>query len=426
MTENEATGAKRRPKYEPLTQLATGGMAEIWLARERGVAGLERFVVLKRLLPHLASDRNVVEMFVSEARFVARLVHPNVVQIHELAEDDQGYFLVMEYVEGCTVRELMSSAEKSKRQVPAEVGVCIIEQACRGAHAAHELTDGSGRTLGLVHRDISPHNLMISPSGDVKLLDFGIAKATALAEATHTGSLKGKFGYMSPEQCRARRLDRRSDVFALGVVLWELLAAKRLFVRDSEFESMQAIVSGEHLLPSAVRTELPPALDAVVSKALQKDASDRFQTAEELRVALLAAAEEAGLKSSRDAVGAALAELLGDRIEQRSRALREAAERNTDAIDRGALHAALVGPDSSEQRSGSKSFTGRSVRASDDGATVVQRRSSRPAGKDDGLAQSGDRASYETLDRPSELDARDHEPTIDRTPFDKTFSEPAR
>ncbi len=364
----------RTARIEPLIRLATGGMAEIWLAREHGAAGLERFVVIKRLLPHLANEPSIVDMFVSEARFVARLVHPNVVQIHELGEDAQGYFLVMEYVEGCTVRELMTAGNKAYKVLPPAAVICIVEQACRGAHAAHELTDPSGQPLGLVHRDISPHNLIVGPSGDVKLLDFGIAKATALAEATRTGSLKGKCTYMSPEQCQAKSLDRRSDIFSLGIVLWELLVGERLFQRDSEFASMEAIVAGEIPMPSEERPELPVGLDAVVQKALAKRPDDRFQTASALRRALLAVADKHGLRPSRDALATELTELLGDTLAQRQKALQEAASR-APGTDHSALQQALVAPGSHSQQSISK-ITSRTH--SDDVPTVIQRASSRP------------------------------------------------
>jgi serine/threonine protein kinase len=180
-------------------------MADIWLARELGAAGLERFVVVKRLLPHLAREPEIVDMFVSEARFVARLVHPNVVQIHDLGEDDEGYFLVMEYVAGCSASELLTAAAQPTRASRSARRCAWRSRRACGAHAAHELCDPTGKPLGLVHRDISPHNLMVGPSGEVKLLDFGIAKATQAAEATRTGSLKGKHGYMSPEQCAMPR-----------------------------------------------------------------------------------------------------------------------------------------------------------------------------------------------------------------------------
>ncbi|MBW2524367.1 MAG: serine/threonine protein kinase, partial [Deltaproteobacteria bacterium] len=370
--EPRAAAPARAARFEPLTRLATGGMADIWLARELGAAGLERFVVIKRLLPHLARDPDIVDMFVSEARFVARLVHPNVVQIHELCEDDEGYFLVMEYVAGCSVRELTSAARKAERLLPPDVAVCIVEQACRGAHAAHELKDPAGQPLGLVHRDISPHNLMVGPQGDVKLLDFGIAKATAAAEATRTGTLKGKQGYMSPEQCRTTRVDRRSDVFTLGIVCWELLTGQRLFKRETEFTTMKAIEGSEAPLVTEVRPDLPPAFDAVVARALDKDLEARWQTADDFRRVLIAAADEADIHFSRDSLAVHVMDLLGAKLEHREKALRGAASL-TAHPDEEELHRVLARSDASmvplEERT---SRTG-----SDDVATVVQRRGGR-------------------------------------------------
>jgi len=403
-SKDEPVGAVRAPRIEPLTRLATGGMAEIWLARELGAAGFERFVVVKRLLPHLAHDRHVVDMFASEARFVARLAHPNVVQIHELGQDEQGYFLVMEYVEGCSVRELTGAVRKAGNVLAPDIGVCIVEQALRGVHAAHELTDPSGKPLGLVHRDISPHNLMISPQGDVKLLDFGIAKATEAAEATQTGSLKGKYGYMAPEQCRAMPLDRRSDVFATGIVLWELLVGERLFDRGSEYDSLQAIVSGDVRPPSEARPDLPRELDAVVMKALANDLVARWQTADELRRALRAAAEAAGLRPSRDALAATVAELLGERLEQRARLLRDFAHA-TAGVDPDALRDALVASEPSPKRSPTETSGGTGSRP-DDVATVVQRRSSRPAREDTAMDTTRTIGQAAALSTPMEPAAR--------------------
>src|SRR5690606_29276569 len=184
-------------------------MAEIYLARERGLAGLERLVVIKRILPHLVHQASFVEMFLREARIIARLAHPNVVQIHELGEDKGSYFIALEYIHGCTVRELQVLSARADMAFPLDVSLSIIAEACRGAHAAHELKDKDSRPLGLVHRDISPHNLMVTGQGHVKLLDFGIAKAAEGFESTASGNLKGKYAYMSPEQCLHLPLDRR-------------------------------------------------------------------------------------------------------------------------------------------------------------------------------------------------------------------------
>lgn len=320
-------------RYQLLHRLATGGMAEIFLACERGVRGLERIVVVKRILPHLAIHDVFVEMFLQEARFIARLSHPNIVQIFELGEADGAYFLAMEYVPGVSLRELMRAAAIQKKPVPLDVCVALMAQACAGAHAAHELCDPQGKPLGLVHRDISPHNLMVTGEGHVKLLDFGIAKATEVAmEHTRTGALKGKIHYMSPEQCRQDALDRRSDLFALGIVLWELFTARRLFKREGDLATMQAIVTGDVWDVRQFRPEVPAAIAEVVDRALATDPDDRFATADEMKRALMRAAEDAGLAISPDVIAPFVQEVLKDRLEE----VRE--------VERAALEKTRTGP----------------------------------------------------------------------------------
>ncbi len=306
-------------------------MAEIFIACERSgvMRGLERLVVVKRILPHLAVHESFVDMFLAEARFVARINHPNITQIYELGEDAEGApFIAMEYVPGSSLRDLLVAAISAGEELPVGTAVGIIAQACAGAHAAHELTDPAGRPLGLVHRDISPHNLMVTGEGHVKLLDFGIAKATEQGiDNTRTGALKGKVHYMSPEQCRQESLDRRTDVFALGIVLWEMLAQERLFKKSSELDSMQAIVSGDVPPLARFRQDVPDDVTAVVEKALRAAPADRWQSADELRRALLAACEQHGLPTSIDAVSAVVKGLVGD-AQQRARvAVMSAAER---------------------------------------------------------------------------------------------------
>jgi serine/threonine-protein kinase len=292
-------------------------MAEVFICVERQLAGLERLVVVKRILPHLAVHESFVEMFQAEARYTINVNHPNVVKIHELGEDGGLPYLSMEYVPGCSLRDLLVAAIESGRPLPAGVGVGLAIQACAGAHAAHELTDARGRPLGLVHRDISPHNLMVTVDGHVKLLDFGIAKATEDSglDNTRTGTLKGKVHYMAPEQCRQEPLDRRADVFALGVVAWELLASERLFKRDSELEAMQAIVAGNLRDLRAIRKDLPTIVVAAVEKALQPRKEARFQTADVMKRALVDAVR--GFDTSPEAIAAFLKPLLGEELEKR-------------------------------------------------------------------------------------------------------------
>jgi serine/threonine-protein kinase len=322
------TSQSRLGRYAILERLAAGGMAEIFLACERGVRGLERIVVVKRILPHLALQPSFVDMFVQEAKIVALLNHPNVVQIYELAETETGeVYISMEYVPGSTLRQLTDVAQEKGRVIPVDVTLGMVLQACKGAHAAHELRDQGGRPLGLVHRDISPHNLMVTSAGHVKLLDFGIAKATEGLEHTATGTLKGKYCYMSPEQARHESLDRRSDVFALGIVLWELIAGQRLFKRDSELASMNAIVTEDVERADGLRPDVPGRVADTVARALARKREERTPTAEQLRLELLDAAQSANLDVSEDRVGSFVRELLGEQHSARGAAVDAAVEK---------------------------------------------------------------------------------------------------
>ncbi|MFT3707027.1 MAG: serine/threonine-protein kinase [Archangium sp.] len=311
-----------------MQRLEVGGMAEIFLALERGAHDFERLVVIKKALPHLATKANFREMFLQEARWVARLNHPNIVQIYELGEADGAAFIAMEHVSGVSFRDLVAAAVNANRTIPLGVVVGLIAQACAGAHAAHELTDPEGKPLGLVHRDISPHNLMVTGGGHVKLLDFGIAKATELGiDTTRTGALKGKVHYMSPEQVLQERLDRRSDVFALSILCWELLTLRRLFKRENELATMQAITGGEAARPERTREDVPRELSAAVMKGLKVEKSERYATADEFRRALEQAADAAGLKHGLDEVAAWVKELLGPMLERRAVEAKAAVER---------------------------------------------------------------------------------------------------
>jgi eukaryotic-like serine/threonine-protein kinase len=380
---------KRIGRYEVIDRLATGGMAEVFICCERGLGGLERLVVVKRILPHLAVHPAFVEMFLAEARYVARLNHPNVVQIYELGEEvslDTGAspYLAMEYVPGSSVRDVLVAAIERGVETPIGAAMGLIAQACAGAHTAHELTDGSGRPLGLVHRDISPHNLMVTGEGHVKLLDFGIAKATEAAELddhTRTGALKGKVHYMAPEQCKQDALDRRADIFALGIVLWELLAQERLFKRDSDLDSMQAIVSGELKDLQRIRADVPKPIVAAVEKALQRERSARYATADDMRRALIEACALAGIRCDVDAVSAFVRPLIGERHSQRSAELLTLAQERTRATPPAAGHddATLV-----DKRTGRHAGEGAPVLE----ATTAGRRGG-PAGGGTGEGESG-------------------------------------
>ncbi len=313
---------KRLGRYEVLGLLATGGMAEVHLGRLMGPSGFERVVVLKRILPHLAREAEFVDMFLDEARIIAKIDHPNVVQVIELGRDVDELYLAMEFIEGESVGGFMRRHWVTERSIGYELAAYIVAQACAGLHAAHELKDADGRSQEIVHRDVSPQNIMLSYAGRVKVLDFGIAKAVDRATRTRTGELKGKVEYMSPEQCRAAPLDRRSDVFALGVILYELSVGKRLFRRGGELASLRAVCEDPIPPPRSVDPDFPVLLEAIVMRALARPVDERFASAEELRrelIGFLRTTMNVGLHE--EALAQRMRELFADRLERKSELL---------------------------------------------------------------------------------------------------------
>jgi tRNA A-37 threonylcarbamoyl transferase component Bud32 len=275
-------------RYELVERLARGGMAELLLARQAGPEGFEKLLVIKRLLQSLSDQDDIVRMFLNEARIAARLTHPNIVQIFDLGQtDNDEYFIAMEYVRGRDLRAIQKAADKQEHPIPHELSTYVLSCVCRGLHHAHTLRDSAtGSLLGLVHRDVSPHNVLLSFSGDVKLADFGIAKATALAAETQAGVLKGKFAYMSPEQIRGEELDARSDVFSAGILLHEIVCWQRLFRRESDFATIRAVESDPIPPPSALRDDVPDALERVIMRALERDRDRRYASAQEMQMDL--------------------------------------------------------------------------------------------------------------------------------------------
>src|SRR5690242_4657129 len=272
-----ATAAEARSfgKYTLVAKLATGGMAEIFLARLHGDGGFEKLVCIKRILPQLARDPQFVAMFLDEARVVARISHPNVCQVFELGELAGQYYIAMEYLEGVPLarfrRREPGFAPPSPRLV-AGAGA----QACEGLHHAHQLKGKDGELLGVIHRDVSPQNLFVTVDGIVKVLDFGIAKVQDASSKTSTGAVKGTYAYMAPEQLRNEGLDRRTDVWAVGTVLWEVLARRSLFKRDTEFLTFQAIVQDPIPDIRELRPDVPGTLAEVIACALSRDRDERF------------------------------------------------------------------------------------------------------------------------------------------------------
>ncbi|MBN2573337.1 MAG: protein kinase [Deltaproteobacteria bacterium] len=272
-------------RYQLLSRLAVGGMAEVYLARQGELSGFKTLVVVKKVLPHLALKPDFIAMFLDEARIASMLDHPNVVRITEVGRTESEYFLAMELVQGKALASILQQSERAKTPLPHGLGALIVANAAAGLHHAHLLTDASGHPLGLVHRDISPQNIMVSFEGSVKVIDFGIARALGRLGDTSSGSLKGKLGYMAPEQARGETIDARADIFTLGVVLWECIAGRRLFLRENELATLRAVVYEPIPKPSKY-CKVDPVLEVIIEHALARDLDERFQTAEEMRIAL--------------------------------------------------------------------------------------------------------------------------------------------
>jgi predicted ATPase/serine/threonine protein kinase/Tfp pilus assembly protein PilF len=271
-------------RYTLVKRLGAGGMGEVFLARPDGQP--DALVVLKRILPHLTENPRFLRLFLDETRIASRLVHPNIAQIHELGEVEGTWFVAMEHVDGKDLRELLKRAREQGHHVPLEVAVAIAIEVARGLSHAHAATDAQGRLLHIVHRDVSPHNVLVGRDGAVKLIDFGVAKAANKSVHTGTGILKGKFPYMAPEQAHAKPVDARTDVFALGIVLWEMLCARYLFRGKTDAATLKLVRETQVPVPSSLRDDVPENLDRVVLKALRKEPRDRYQWAEAFREAL--------------------------------------------------------------------------------------------------------------------------------------------
>ncbi len=303
----------RYTRYTMLRRIATGGMGELLLARAAGARGVEKLVAIKRVRPEYAGDPEFVSMFLNEARLAAALDHPNVVRTYDLVEDAGSCFMVMEYLHGESLGRLLNAAVARDERIALPHVVTIGLGVAAGLHCAHERCGVDGRPLGIVHRDLSPGNVFITYEGGVKLLDFGIAKATSRTSITLGPARKGKVAYMSPEQCVGAQVDRRSDIFALGVVLWELSTGRRLFRGDNEFAIMNQITSLD--APSALdhAPELPAALASILARALQRDVQARYQDAMALHDDLEAFAQAHAVMPSSAALGRHLIELCGQR-----------------------------------------------------------------------------------------------------------------
>jgi serine/threonine protein kinase len=302
--------------YEILAQLASGGMAEIFLARVTAVAGVERYVVLKRILPQFREDAQFVTMFLDEARLQAQLRHPNIAQLHDVGRLGSSYFYTMEYVHGETVQSLMAKAVARREPIPLQHVLSIAAGVTAALHHAHTRLGSDRTSLGIIHRDVSPANIMITFDGAVKLLDFGVAKSKGRRMTdTRAGVVKGKVAYLTPEQIGGAPLDGRCDLFSLGICLYELLTLHSLFTRDTDLATLAAIVQEQVPPPSTFRKDVPPEIDALVTTALAKDRDRRYAHAEAMHEAVELAATKTRLSMSPSALGRYLVKMFGQRAE---------------------------------------------------------------------------------------------------------------
>jgi hypothetical protein len=291
-------------KYRVIHRIAFGGMAEIYLALASGIQGFEKYVVLKRILPQFAANHELIRMFLQEARLAAILDHANIAQVHDIGEEGGVYFFTMEYLHGEDGRRIMKGLAERDQAMPLEHAVHILIDAAAGVHFAHEKKGPDGNSLGIVHRDLSPSNIVVTYAGGVKVVDFGVAKIAADPELSGRYSLKGKLAYMSPEQIAQGTVDRRSDVFSLGIVLYELTTRRRLFKAANEVETMKQVLDAKVAKPSDLVPGYPPELERIVMRALERSVERRYQTARELQFDLEAFARDQRIQIS----SAALAE----------------------------------------------------------------------------------------------------------------------
>jgi eukaryotic-like serine/threonine-protein kinase len=312
-------------RYELLVPIAAGGMAQVWAARQHGSRGFSKVVAVKLLLTELIDDPHFQQMFLDEAELASRIKHPNVTQILDLGEQEGVLYQAMEYVDGEPLQAVLRE-QKSEHGLPLDLVVRIVSQACAGLHAAHELRDVDGRLLNLVHRDVTPHNLLVTYDGQLKILDFGVAKATSNLQQTTVGQMKGKVPYMAPEQARGEPVDRRTDIFALGVVLYQLATGRHPFRGDNDLITLRAITASTPVAPPEDMIEgFPEDLNEVIVRALSKDRNDRFATMEEMGQALDRAALR--LPIGTEDLGSFMRRLLGHRGDARRAAIREASQR---------------------------------------------------------------------------------------------------
>jgi serine/threonine-protein kinase len=300
----------RAGRYELLDTIASGGMATVHLGRAVGAGGFERLVAIKTMHPHLSSEPEFVAMFLDEARLAARIRHPNVVGTIDIQQDDLGLLLVMDFIEGPSMSQVLRALQKQKTTLPLDIAVRIMVDVLAGLHAAHELCGADGEPLNVIHRDVSPQNILVGVDGVARIMDFGVARAESRMSSTRTGDAKGKVSYMAPEQAAQKEMDRRVDLYAAGLVFWELLVGRRLLRGDNDMVIMHQIFHANHPTPHDSVESIPRELSDVVMRAISRDRDDRYPTTAAFAEAVDRAAQASGLKvATQKIVGTFVREL---------------------------------------------------------------------------------------------------------------------
>ena len=363
-TASLVTGATRVGRYELLVELASGGMATVYIGRQRGAGGFERLVAIKRMHPHVGSVPELAAAFMDEARIASLVRHQNVVNVHDVHEAGGEHLLVMDFVDGASLANVMRAARKRDERISRPAALRIVRESLYGLHAAHEQVNLEGRPLGIVHRDATPHNILLGADGSVRLTDFGIAKAAERTVQTATGLAKGKFRYMAPEQARGGAIDRRVDVFAMGIVCWELVTGERLFDAEGDAEVLLAITEGRYRTPSSVDPAVPAELEQIIMRALALDANSRWPTA----LAFADAIEGFARRTQEIASAAEIARLVD---EFAGADIRRRREHTKAVIDGRAPPVRLGGGDHGTDRHQTGSTAGASAPVTVDSARVV-------------------------------------------------------
>ena len=278
---------EQQQRYRVVEKLESGGMAEVFRAESEGLQGFKKQVAIKRVLPHLSEKKRFIAMFLDEARLSAQLTHSNCVQVFDIGVGDNAYFIVMEYVDGANLKTIAETIKRQGRDFPVAAAAFIGLEICKGLSYAHEMRDSNGQALAIVHRDMSPPNVLITKHGEIKIVDFGLAKASSQLEKSEPGIIKGKFSYLSPEAAHGQEVDARTDIYAVGIILWELLTSQRLFLGETDFQTVKRVQAGVIPNPTQFNPRVPPELERILLKSLAKDIGARYQSAKELAQDLL-------------------------------------------------------------------------------------------------------------------------------------------